>query len=126
MFCAKLRKIAPIINHGKDGTTMRKLSLITLCLALLCALAACTAQADQRTAQAQGYGGPLKVRVTMENGAISNVEITEHNETQGIGTKAIDALPAAMVTANTWDVDIVAGATVTSNAIKDAVRSAVQ
>jgi uncharacterized protein with FMN-binding domain len=105
---------------------MQKLSLITLCLALLCALAACTAQADQRTGQAQGYGGPLKVRVTVENGAISNVEITEHNETQGIGTKAIDALPAAMVAANTWDVDIVASATVTSNAIKDAVRTAMQ
>jgi len=105
---------------------MRKLSLITMCLALLCALAACSASAEKRTGQAQGYGGPLKVSVTMENGAISNVEVTEHNETQGIGTRAIESLPAAMVTSNTWDVDIVAGATVTSNAIKDAVRSAIE
>ncbi|MBR2718932.1 MAG: FMN-binding protein [Clostridia bacterium] len=105
---------------------MRKLPLITLCLALVCALAACAAGAEQRTGQAQGYGGPLKVLVTMEKGSITNVEVTEHNETQGIGTRAIEAMPAAMISSRTWDVDIVAGATVTSNALKEAVRSAME
>ena len=104
----------------------KTISLLLSLLLTAALLTGCTASAEQHMGQAQGYGGPLKVRVTVENGAISNVEITEHNETQGIGTKAIDALPAAMVAANTWDVDIVASATVTSNAIKDAVRTAMQ
>ncbi len=126
MFSASRRKIAPINNPRKDGTIMQKFTLVLLCLSLTLGLYACAANAQEHTGQAQGYGGPLQVRVTMENGALTNVEVTQHNETQGIGTRAIDAMPAAMVSAGTWDVDIVAGATVTSNALKEAVRTAME
>jgi len=101
--------------------------ILTLTLTLLTALflTACTAaSSEERTGSAEGYGGTLTVKVTTRDGAISDVKITQHSETEGVGTRAIDALPQSIVTAGSWDVDGVSGATVTSNAIKAAVASA--
>lgn len=103
---------------------MRRNAKLCLCLLSACLLAACSASADERVGEAQGYGGTLKVRVTVDGDKLTKVEVTSHHETQGVGTRAIDALPEAMASAGTWDVDTVSGATVTSNAIKDAVRMA--
>lgn len=75
----------------------------------------------------QGIGGDVPVTVTVEGGKIASVEVGENGETQGIGSKAIEALPEAIATAGTTDgVDAVAGATVTSNAIFSAIAAAVQ
>lgn len=103
---------------------MRNIAKIGLCLLAACAMAACSANADEHVGQAQGYGGTLKVRVKTENGKLSSVEVLEHHETQDVGTRAIDQLPSAMVAAGTWDVDAVSGATITSTAMKEAVRTA--
>lgn len=103
---------------------MRRNAKLCLCLLSACLLAACSASADERVGEAQGYGGTLKVRVTVDGDKLTKVEVTSHHETQGVGTRAIDALPEAMASAGTWDVDTVSGATVTSNAIKEAVRMA--
>lgn len=103
---------------------MRNGAKIILCLLAGCAMVACTASADERVGQAQGYGGTLKVRVKEEGGRLTHVEVVEHHETQNVGTKAIDALPGTMTAAGTWDVDAVTGATITSNALKEAVRTA--
>ena len=104
---------------------MRKsmtLFLILTCLTSL--LTGCAANADQHTGEAQGYGGVLKVTVQMNGADITRVEVTEHHETEGVGTRAIDALPSAIVQADSVDVDDVSGATVTSQAIKEAVSQA--
>lgn len=103
---------------------MRNGTKVMVSLLLASFLAACSASADEHVGQAQGYGGPVKVRIRQEGGKLTHVEILEHHETQGVGTKAIDAMPNAMVSANTWDVDAVSGATTTSNAIREAVRQA--
>lgn len=103
---------------------MRRNAKLCLCLLSACLLAACSASADERVGEAQGYGGTLKVRVNVDGDKLTRVEVTSHHETQGVGTRAIDALPEAMASAGTWDVDTVSGATVTSNAIKEAVRMA--
>ena len=97
--------------------------LAALLLACLAATG-CTVTADERTGEAQGYGGKLRVAVTMSDGKIESVQVIEHSETPGIGTRAVDALPQAIVKANSTEVDDVSGATVTSNAIKAAVRDA--
>ena len=74
---------------------------------------------------AKGIGGDVPVTVTVEGGKITAVEVGENSETQGIGSKAIEQLPAAIVAANgTEGVDAVSGATVTSKAIFDAVNTA--
>ena len=74
---------------------------------------------------AKGIGGDVPVTVTVEGGKITAVEVGENSETQGIGSKAIEQLPAAIVEANGTDgVAAVSGATVTSKAIFEAVNAA--
>ncbi|MDO4547590.1 MAG: FAD-binding protein [Clostridia bacterium] len=75
------------------------------------------------TAYGEGMIGRFPVTVTIEGGRITAVEVGDHGETPGIGTNAIDALPGAIVEAQTYDVDVIAGATMTSNAIKSAVKA---
>ena len=69
-------------------------------------------------------GGDLYVKVTMKDGKIAKVEVLDNKETPGIGTKAIDAIPDAIVKAGSVEVDNVSGATITSKAIKEAVSDA--
>ncbi len=71
-----------------------------------------------------GMGGQITVKLTMADGKIANVEVVSHNETPGICEPALEQLPAAIVAAGSAEVDVVAGATMTSNAIKDAVNDA--
>ncbi len=76
-----------------------------------------------------GMGGRVSVAVRLDaNGKIAEVEVTRHSETEGIGTMAIDQLPAEFVGLSTAEeidaLDAVSGATVTSNALKAAVKAA--
>lgn len=104
---------------------MRKPIYWGLC-SLLCAalLTGCTATAEQRTGQAEGYGGTLSVSVTVDGDDIKTVQVTSHSETQGVGTRAIDTLPELIAQQDSVEVDNVSGATMTSKAIKAAVRQA--
>ena len=56
--------------------------------------------------------------------AISDVQVLSHSETLGISDPAIEQIPAAIVAANSADVDIVSGATNTSRGIIAAVKNA--
>ena len=76
-----------------------------------------------------GMGGKVSVTVTLDaDGKISKVEVTRESETEGIGSKAIEAMPAEFVGCSTAEeidaLDTVSGATVTSNALKEAVKAA--
>ena len=76
-----------------------------------------------------GMGGRVSVAVTLDaDGKIAKVEVTRHSETEGIGTMAIDQMPAEFVGLSTAEeidaLDAVSGATVTSNALKAAVKAA--
>ena len=72
----------------------------------------------------KGFGGDMSIIVGLDNsGAIVGTRVLEQSETQGIGSKAIEALPALIVEANgTTGVDAVSGATITSSAILSAVE----
>ena len=100
---------------------MRRLLALVLCIMML---PVAFAQADTLTGKANGFMGPVTVTVTVEDGKITAVTIDSHNETNGIGTMAVEQLPAAIVAANSADVDVVANATVTSKAIIAAVKNA--
>lgn len=74
-----------------------------------------------------GYGhgiSDLYVRVTMDGDAIASVEVVQNYETPGMGTAALDVVPARIVEEQTSEVDTVAGATKTSYGIINAVRDA--
>lgn len=76
------------------------------------------------TATSQGYGGEVSVTVTLENGVITDVSATGESETEGVGSNAIEQLPDKIVAANSTDVDAVTGATISSNAVKEAAQAA--
>ena len=75
-------------------------------------------------ATVDGHNGPLSVVVTVEGGVITNVEVTEHAETEGLADPALENVTANIVTRNGTDVDVVSSATVTSEAIISAVEKA--
>ncbi len=80
------------------------------------------------TGTAEGFGGPITVSVTMDGDKIAAVEVVSNSETPEIAGTALEQIPAAIVEANSADVDVVSGATYTShgiiNAVKDALASA--
>ena len=101
------------------------------------AAAAQPAAPMQRTANASaiGYGGPVLVRLTLdEAGAIAALDIggARFQETQGIGSKVTDPGFAETFIGKkpplslNEDVDAVAGASVSSKAVVDAVNDAAE
>ncbi len=77
---------------------------------------------------AKGMEGDVQVKVTVDDGKISDVKVMSNNETPNIGTKAIDAIPEKFIGLSSPEeidaVDAVSGATVTSDALKEAVKNA--
>ena len=64
------------------------------------------------------------VEVTTDGKNVTDVKVLESSETVGVGAVAVEWLPARIVEANSIDVDGITGATITSDAIKTAVREA--
>lgn len=103
-------------------------------LSLLCALVMVLSMSSFAMAEglvdgvyegtANGYGGELKVSVTVTDGKIADVVVVSHGETAGISDKALVETPAAIKAAQSTDVDVNTGATFTQNAIKAAVEAA--
>lgn len=71
-----------------------------------------------------GMHSAIKVEVVVEGGKIAKVTILEQDETVGIADPAFEQIPAAIVAANSTEVDVVAHATLTSNGIIEAVNNA--
>lgn len=84
----------------------------------------CRAFADEYTAGAPGHGGDVPVTVVYEDGVITDIQVGENAETDGIGSIAIEELPGMIVEAQSFDVDVVTGATETSTAILSAAEAA--
>ena len=76
-------------------------------------------------ASAQGFGGAINVAVTVDEEAITAIEITGDGETPALGGAAIEQMSAAYVGQNDAEgVDGMTGATITSTAVKAAVGNA--
>ena len=73
---------------------------------------------------AKGFGGDVTVTLTKKDGKIIEAKIEGANETDNVGKAAIPTLQEQIVKANGADIDGVSGATVTSNAVKEAVKQA--
>ena len=74
---------------------------------------------------AKGHNGDLKAVVTFEGDKIAKIDLT-HEETEGLGDKAADKLVEEIVANNSVSVDTVTGATVTSTAVIEAVKDAIE
>lgn len=81
-------------------------------------------KAGTYTASAFGFGGLVEVKITIDkNGEISKVKITGDYETNGIGSRAVENMPERILEAQSAEVDVVTGASLTSKAIIDAAEA---
>ncbi len=101
----------------------RLFALFTM-LAVLCTFA--WAEPAVFTGEGNGRGGTLTVEMTVDDGVITDLSVVSHSETAGICEPAIEQVTAAIVENQTLAVDIVSGATLTSNAIIAAATQAAQ
>lgn len=125
---------------------MKKLFTLTLLVLMLTGLSACkgkdepsevettptsttaptssSSNSETLYGSGDGFGGIITATVIREDGKITSVELTGEKETNGIGTLALDALPAMIVDANGTNVDAITTATITSDGIIYAVNNA--
>lgn len=75
---------------------------------------------------ANGRNGPLSVQVTLNDGNIAAVKVLNHGESDMISEQALLRVPAEIVKNQSLRVDNVAGATMTSMAIKAAASQALK
>lgn len=90
------------------------------------AVTAVSLRDGQYHAQAQGFGGPVEVQVTIENGKITKTEIlSAENETPDY-LKTASVLLDQIVDRQSADIDTVSGATFSSRGILDAAKKALE
>ena len=77
------------------------------------------------TASAEGYHGPVTVKVTIKNGKIAKVSIVSHTDTPSYFNRA-KKLIKKITKYNRADVDTVSGATYSSKGIINAVKKALK
>ncbi|MBR2942703.1 MAG: FMN-binding protein [Clostridia bacterium] len=75
------------------------------------------------TGTGMGFMGDITAVVTIENGWITDVSLTG-NETKGIGSLALEEMPERIVEAQSADIHMVSGATLSSRGIIEAVEDA--
>lgn len=132
---------------------MKKLISVLLCLMLLAGVVGCTstpADTDPTpqvsedatpapeeggsasdvsgtfTGTAAGMQGPVTVEMTVENGTITAVVVTESTETAGVADVALERIPAQIVEHQTTTLDTVTGATLASRAVMAAAEAAAE
>ena len=76
------------------------------------------------TGSSRGYGGAVKVQVTMKDGSITEVQITDASHESKSFLKRARRLLGMILSAQTWEVDAVSEATYTSRGILGAVKNA--
>jgi len=77
------------------------------------------------TGTAPGHNGDVSVTVTMENGNITAVVLDVSMETPAMAGQVASRAPDEMIRFNSVDIDNIAGATVTTSAVREAAMSAV-
>ena len=74
------------------------------------------------TAVGTGIGGDVEVIAEVKDGEIVSITLGQHGETEGIFEGAVDGVIPEIIKGQTTEVDTVSGATITSNAIIEAVE----
>lgn len=85
-----------------------------------------TFKAGTYTGTGAGRNGDITVEVVLTSDKISSVTVTEQRETEGIADPALEKIPQEIVDAQGLGVDVVSGATLTSNGILEAVENALK
>ena len=108
----------------------KKFLAVVLCLSVLavCSVSAAVAEASSYvpgTYQGAGTGmGAVIANVTVDADSITEIVLDLSNETENIGQVAGDTLVDQLLLSQSTEIDGVSGATITTNAVKDAVNAA--
>ena len=110
---------------------MKKLLAMLLSVCMLLSMVTFAAAAEGKytpgeyEGTAQGFGGTVTVKVTVDENAVTAVTVTGENETPALGGAAIEGYNTSLVGVTDADaVEVTSGATVTSTAVKDALAQA--
>ena len=76
------------------------------------------------TGVGQGRNGPVEVEITATADRIYGIRVLNHQESDGIGTEAARLLPGKIYESQSLLVDSISGATISSDAIKEAIANA--
>ena len=76
------------------------------------------------TASAQGMDGPVYVQITVDKSSITDVSVDVSGETPGIGAEIADEVRSQILASQSAEIDGVAGATVSSDAVRAALDDA--
>ena len=110
-----------------------KMMKVLVCAMAVAMLAGCSnkggsssATTTTYTGTGQGYGGDVVVTITVndETKEILSVESAGEKETEAVGGAALETLDANFLAAQSAEFDGVSGATITSDAYKEAVADA--
>lgn len=114
----------------------KKVLSILLLFVVLLSVVACTSEPKEDVAgrftpgtyvgEAVGHGDKLELEVVVDENDILEVNIKKHNETDGIADPALERIPKEIVEYQSLNVDTVSGATVTSDAILEASKIALE
>ena len=111
---------------------MKRLFSVLIALVLVLGLVGCgdndaAFKAGKYKGAAPGiHKQDVVVEVTVDSAKIKKITIVEHNESPGISDAAFKRIPAAIIDSQSLAVDTVSGATVSSQAIIDAVAEALK
>ncbi len=72
----------------------------------------------------EGYHGPIKVEVVTDEYKIIEIKIIEQQETPVLADIVFEKIPERVIKKNRANVDVVAGATYTSEALLEAIKDA--
>lgn len=77
------------------------------------------------TGTGQGFGGDIEVEVVVEGGNISEMNVTDHQETDGISDPAFEGIKEQLLEKQSVEgIDTVSGATSTSDGLIEAITDA--
>lgn len=110
---------------------MKKLFILFCTFCMTLTLFACSSNKDQYTAgtyegRAMGFGGDVVAVLAVDGSKITEVKLEGENETENVGKAALSELSDQIMKAQSADIDGVSGATVTSEAVKEAVENALK
>lgn len=119
----------------------KRIAALALAAVMAFGLTACGGGSSSSTAASAGSGdaaggvsgeftgtatgmGEVSVTITLTDGVITGCEIVGDSETEGIGSVIVENAPEEIVSGNKGAIDVVSGATITSNAVNEALAAA--
>ncbi len=108
---------------------MRKILAILMAVMMLTASAALgeavpASVSGEFSGTAKGFGGDVTVTLTLTDGEITAAVAQGADESTGIGSVAVEKLPAQMAETGSIAVDAISGATISSTAVVEAAKAA--